>query len=79
MAHAIDTLGYAQRLRAAGVKSDQAEAHAEAVRDFIVSDLVTKGDLRDAMERQTLRLTIWLGGVMVAGMSALGVFIRLTQ
>ena len=30
MAFAFDTLGYAKKLRDAGVAADQAEAHAEA-------------------------------------------------
>jgi hypothetical protein len=38
MAHAFDTLGYAQRLRDAGVPQDQAEAHAAAARDFLGQD-----------------------------------------
>lgn len=42
---AIDTLGYAQRLREAGVDQKQAEAHATAVRDFIMTEIATKADL----------------------------------
>src|ERR1700684_1957397 len=34
MVFALDTLGYAKHLRDHGVPSDQAEAHAEAARDF---------------------------------------------
>jgi hypothetical protein len=45
MAHAFDTLGYAQRLRDAGVPAAEAEAHAEATREFIMTELVTKSDL----------------------------------
>ena len=46
MAYAFDTLGYAQRLRTAGVSQEQAEAHAEAARDFIMGELVTRSDLQ---------------------------------
>ena len=42
---AFDTLGYAKRLREAGVPNPQAEAHAEAAREFIMTELVTKQDL----------------------------------
>jgi hypothetical protein len=35
VAFAFDSLGYAKRLREAGVPQDQAEAHAEAAREFI--------------------------------------------
>ena len=45
MAYAFDTLGYSKRLREAGVANSQAEAHAEAARDFIMAELVTKPDL----------------------------------
>ena len=45
MTYAFDTLGYAKRLRDAGVTSDQAAAHAEAARDFVMTELVTKSDL----------------------------------
>ena len=45
MAFAFDSLGYAKKLRDAGVSSDQAEAHAEAARDFVMAELVTRNDL----------------------------------
>jgi hypothetical protein len=45
VAFAFDTLGYSKRLRDAGVTTDHAEAHAEAARDFIMTELVTKSDL----------------------------------
>jgi hypothetical protein len=45
MAYTFDSLGYAKRLRDGGVPQDQAEAHAEAARDFIMAELVTKADL----------------------------------
>lgn len=46
MAFAFDTLGYAKKLRGAGVAADQAEAHAEAARDFVMQELVTRYDLQ---------------------------------
>ena len=45
MAFAFDTLAYANHLKKAGVEPKQAEAHAEAVREFVLTELVTKGDL----------------------------------
>lgn len=45
MAFAFDTLGYAKKLREHGIPQDQAEAHAEATREFIMAELVTKPDL----------------------------------
>jgi hypothetical protein len=87
VAFAFDTLGYSKRLREAGVANNQAEAHAEAARDFIMTELVTKSDLfavksdldarllatrndlQAAMEAQTLRLTVRLGGIVVTAVS----------
>jgi hypothetical protein len=46
MAYTFDSLGYAKRLRDRGVPQEQAEAHAEAARDFIMAELVTKSDLK---------------------------------
>ncbi|KUL94309.1 hypothetical protein DK26_14935 [Bosea sp. WAO] len=66
MALAFDTLGYAKALKAGGVKAADAEAMAEAARDFIMAEIATREDLRQALEVQTLRLTIRLG-LMVAG------------
>lgn len=77
MAFAMDTLGFAQRLRRAGIETDTAEAHAEAVRDFVMAELVTRKDLDDAMEHQTLKLTVRLGGLLVAAIGALAVLMRL--
>lgn len=91
MAYAFDTLGYAKRLREAGVANDHAEAHAEAAREFIMTELVTKGDLsavrtdllamrselQNAMDTMALRLTVRLGGIMVAGVGALALLQRL--
>ncbi len=45
MAFAFDSLSYAKKLRDAGVPQDQAEAHAEAAREFIMAELVTRTDL----------------------------------
>jgi hypothetical protein len=67
MAFAFDTLGYAKRLRDSGIASHQAEAHAEAAREFIMTELVTKTDLSSAIETQTLRLTVRLGGMIAGG------------
>ncbi|THK33465.1 hypothetical protein EHS39_36255 [Ensifer sp. MPMI2T] len=78
MAIAFDTLGYAKHLRDAGISQKTAEAHAEAARDFIMAELVTKSDLAAALEAQTMKLTIRLGGMLVVAVGTLGVLIRLT-
>jgi len=48
--YAFDTLGYSKRLRDSGIPQPEAEAHAEAARDFIMAELVTKTDLHSALE-----------------------------
>ncbi|WP_306049220.1 hypothetical protein [Oceaniradius stylonematis] len=73
----MDTLRFAQHMRESGMDQKQAEALANGIGDYIVSDLVTKDDLRDALDRQTLRLTIRLGGLMIIGLGALAALIRL--
>ncbi|EJW12210.1 hypothetical protein A33M_2333 [Rhodovulum sp. PH10] len=56
MVFAFDTLGYSKRLREAGIPGEQAEAHAEAARDFIMVELVTKTDLAAALSALEGRL-----------------------
>ncbi|MFC3724456.1 hypothetical protein [Neoaquamicrobium sediminum] len=74
MAHAMDTLAFTKHLRAAGIDERQAEAHAEAVREFVMPELATKADiaeLKHTIERQTLVLTVRLGGLVLVGVGAL--------
>ena len=85
MALAFDTLGYAKRLRERGIPQDQAEAHAEAARDFIMIELFTKTDalnlkqeLQVAMDNLGLRLTVRLGVLLAAGIGALAALMKLT-
>lgn len=56
MVYAFDSLGYAKRLRDGGISQDHAEAHAEAARDYIMAELVTKPDLNAAVDRINLRI-----------------------
>jgi len=65
-------------LREKGVPSDHAEAHADAVRQFVMNEVVTKQDLTLALDTQTLRLTVRLGAMLAAGIALLGVLIKLT-
>jgi hypothetical protein len=91
MAYTFDSLGYAKRLRDGGVPQDQAEAHAEAARDFIMVELATKADLlatkqelrssidelRNSIETQSLRLTVRLGAMLVVAIGALAAILKL--
>ena len=84
MAYAFDTLGYAKRLRDAGISQQQAEAHAEAAREFVMGELVTKADLQAtkadlqaAMDTLSLRLTLRLGFMLATGLATLAMIIKL--
>ena len=57
---------------------NRAETHAEAARDFIMAELVTKIDLEAALDRVTLRMTIRFGVMLVAGIGALAALLKLT-
>jgi hypothetical protein len=85
MVFAMDTLGYAKRLRDAGIAPPEAEAHAEAARDFIMVELVTKTDLQTAVslleakiDTQTLRSTVRLGALLVVGIGVLATILKLS-
>ncbi|TIR24011.1 MAG: hypothetical protein E5X34_13225 [Mesorhizobium sp.] len=77
MTVAYDTLGYAKRLAEAGIKREHAEAHAEAARDFIMSELVTKTDLKAALDAQSLKFALMLGGASLTLFGALTAVIKL--
>jgi hypothetical protein len=84
MAFAFDTLSYVKHLREAGVPQDQAEAHAEAARQFIMAELATRYDL-DVLRREleakldnlSLRLTVRMGVMLAAGIAVLAGVIKL--
>jgi len=82
MAYAFDTLGYAKHLRDNGVPQAQAEAHAEAARMFIMTELVTKSDLLLALDNLKLdlklTLTVRMGVMLAAAVGALAALIKLT-
>jgi hypothetical protein len=63
MVYAMDTLGYAKRLRDAGIPQAQAEAHAEAAREFVMAELVTRTDLETGLQAVTTDLQTGLQAV----------------
>jgi hypothetical protein len=77
MAFTFDSLSFAKHLRDGSVPQQQAEAHAEAARMFVMNELVTKEDLRGALETQTLRLTVRMGIMLAAGLTILGAVLKL--
>lgn len=77
MAFTFDSLSYAKHLRDNGVSQGHAEAHAEAARMFVMNELVTKEDLRIAVELITLRLTVRMGVMLATGLTLLGAVLKL--
>ena len=57
MVYAFDTLSYARHLKERGVPQEQAEAHADAARQFIMAELVTKTDLQNAFGQLDGKIT----------------------
>lgn len=77
MAISFDCLGYARHLREHGVAQEQAEAHADAARTFIMQELVSREDLRQAIDTQTLRLTVRMGVMLAGAVAILGTLVTL--
>ncbi|TDR87290.1 hypothetical protein [Enterovirga rhinocerotis] len=84
MAYAFDTLGYARTLRDAGIPQEQAEAHADAAREFIMAELVTKQDLATfekhiatTLELHAHQILVRIGGLIVAAIAATGVLVKM--
>jgi len=84
----FDTLAYAQRLKAAGFTDAQAETLAEANREMIADEMVTKSvlqselaaivsQLRTEMKDLEMRLTIRMGAIAVAVVAAIAAIIKL--
>ena len=89
MAFAFDTLSFARHLREHGIPQEQAEAHAEAVRNYVMIELVTKQDLNVAVEHiqqkldltienLKLTLTVRLGAMLFLAVGALAALQKLT-
>jgi hypothetical protein len=79
----VDTLEYMKRLEAAGVDRKQAEAHAEAVRDTLATQLATKADI-DRLDSKIdtkiaeLRATIYQA-MFVQGLAIVGLTVSLVK
>lgn len=68
----IDTLAYAQKLEAAGVDRDHAEAHAAAMRDHVLPQIATKTDLIELRHDLTWRMV----GIVAAANAILFALLR---
>lgn len=72
-----DTLEYARRLKGAGFSEQQAEVIAEATRDLVAGEMVTKSFFGSELEKLTMRLTIRMGTLAVLCVGALAAIIKL--
>jgi hypothetical protein len=77
MAFAFDTLGFSKKLREKGIPQAEADAHAEAVRDFVMAELVTKADLNLALDNLKLSLTVRLGAMLFLAVGGLAALLKL--
>ena len=69
----FDTLSYVKRLKSAGVPEAQAEIQAEALKEIINSDLVTKRDLVEAK----VEIIKWVAGMLVAQAAIVATLVKL--
>ena len=91
MTYVFDTLGYSKHLRHPGVAMAEADAHAEAARDFIMSEIATRQDmlavrqdlsvakdeLRGRIDTVGLRVIVPLGLLVAASVATLAALIKL--
>lgn len=80
----FDTLGYFERLKAAGVPEQQAKVQTEALREIIEDKLATKKDLAEMelrfdtkLKELEYRLTIRLGGMMAAAIAVVATLVKI--
>ncbi len=69
----FDTLAYAKKLKAAGVSDEQAEVQAEALKDIVNTELVTKRDLTEAK----IEIIKWVAGMLVAQAAIVATLVKL--
>ena len=76
----FDTLEYSKKARAQGFTETQAEFQAEEMAKparSIDDHLSTKQDLRELEERLIYKLTLRLGGLMITGVTVLGILMTI--
>jgi hypothetical protein len=73
----LDTLEFSRRLKSAGFTEQQAEVLAEATRELVTDEMVTKAFLQSELEKQSMRLTIRMGTIAAVCVGALAAIIKL--
>ena len=81
MSHAVhfDTHQYARKLKAAGFSESQVDNLLDLATASGPDDVVTKTDLNSALTALELRMTIKLGGIVVAALAAMSVIMHFLQ
>ncbi len=69
----FDTLSYAKKLKSAGFTEEQAEIQAEAMKEIISTELVTKKDLAEAK----VEIIKWVAGMLVAQAAIVATLVKL--
>ena len=75
----FDTLNYAKKLQDAGFNQKQVEAQAEALAAVVDQNLATKQDIeniRRDLKAMEARIVIRLGWMIIVGIGALAVMIK---
>jgi hypothetical protein len=71
----FDTLGYFEKLKAAGVPEQQAKAQIEVIREVIEDKLATKQDIKEL----EYRLTIRFGSMIAAAVAIIAALMALMK
>jgi hypothetical protein len=69
---AFDTLEFANALEKGGLEREQAQAHAQALKDHVMPELATKSDIvevKHLISMESLKLTVAMGGMIALGVS----------
>ncbi len=69
----FDTLSYAKKLKSAGFTEEQAETQAEALKEILATELVTKKDLAETK----VEIIKWVAGMLVAQAAIVATLVKL--
>ena len=75
----FDTLGYFEKLKAAGVPEEQARVQADTLRDLIDARLVTKEHLDIRLAELKNDLLRWMVGIAVGQIALMVAFLALIK
>jgi len=78
MSIALDTLEYANELKAAGFTDKQAEVQARALARIVDEKLATKQDLKELEANLKADIIRWVAGMLVAQAAIIAALVKLT-